>query len=219
VASVLVVDDQVLIRAGLAALIRAAPGLDVLGEAADGQEGVAMAAAMRPDVILMDIRMPGLNGVAATERILAAAFSPLPRVLILTTFDLDEYVYAGLQAGASGFLLKHTRAADLTAAVRAVAFGEAVAAPSVTRRLIEHFVGNPASRPRDTARLDVLTPREREVLTLVARGLTNTEIATALHLSEGTVKAHVGRILSKLDLRDRIQAVITGYQTGLVHPH
>jgi DNA-binding NarL/FixJ family response regulator len=215
---VVLVDDQELVRTGFQMILDETDDIAVVGQAADGITALEIVGQTNPDIVLMDIRMPEMNGIDATRRICASQPTG-PKVLILTTFDLDEYVYAGLQAGASGFLLKHTRAADLTAAVRAVAFGEAVAAPSVTRRLIEHFVGNPASRPRDTARLDVLTPREREVLTLVARGLTNTEIATALHLSEGTVKAHVGRILSKLDLRDRIQAVITGYQTGLVHPH
>jgi DNA-binding NarL/FixJ family response regulator len=164
----------------------------------------------------MDVRMPGMDGIDATGRIRAAGSGPTPRVIILTTFDLDEYVFAGLRAGASGFLLKDTLAADLLAAVRVVAAGESVAAPSVTRRLIAHFVGTRTDRPRHTERLAVLTAREREVLTLIARGLSNAEIAARLHLSEGTVKTHIGRIFAKLDLRDRVQAVILGYEADLV---
>jgi DNA-binding NarL/FixJ family response regulator len=165
-------------------------------------------------VVLMDVRMPGMDGIEATRRLRAAA-NPTPRVVILTTFDLDEYVFDGLRAGASGFLFKDTLAADLLAAVRAVAAGEAVAAPTVTRRLIAHFLGNAPVRPRQAERLGVLTAREREVLTLITRGLSNQEIAATLHVSEGTVKTHIGRILGKLGLRDRVQAVILGYETGL----
>jgi DNA-binding NarL/FixJ family response regulator len=216
VASVLVVDDQVLIRAGLAALIRAAPGLDVLGEAADGQEGVAMAAAMRPDVILMDIRMPGLNGVAATERILAATYSPLPRVLILTTFDLDEYVYAALRAGACGYLLKDTPPERLLAAIHTLAAGEMLFAPSVTRRLIEAYA--PRTGPAGTGLADLasLTAREVEVLRLVGTGQTNADIAAKLVLSEATVKTHLNRVMAKLNLSSRAQAVVLAYESGLI---
>jgi len=187
----------------------------VVGEAADGLTAVDLIGRVHPDVVLMDVRMPGLDGIEATRR-LRAAGRPSPRVIILTTFDLDEYVFAGLRAGASGFLLKDTLAADLLAAVRVVAAGESVAAPTVTRRLIAHFIGTGQVRPDGDTRLAALTAREREVLTLIARGLSNAEIAGALHLSEGTVKTHIGRILGKLNLRDRVQAVILGYEVGLV---
>jgi DNA-binding NarL/FixJ family response regulator len=177
---------------------------------------VAVVARTRPDIALVDVRMPGIDGIEATRRITALATPP--RVIILTTFDLDEYVFAGLDAGASGFLLKDTLAADLVSAVRVVASGEAVVAPSVTRRLIEHFLQRRSSPAPAKDRLDVLTARELEVLTLIAQGRSNAEIAEQLYLSEGTVKTHVGRILSKLRLRDRIQAVILGYECGLVSP-
>ncbi len=218
--SVAIVDDQALIRAGFRLILQQASGFTVAGEAADGAAAVDLAARARPDVILMDIRMPAMDGIEATRRIRAAAgASPAPRILILTTFDLDEYVYAALKAGACGFLLKDTLAADLLAAVRTVHAGDAVTAPAITRRLIEHYTAGPApGAPRHSAdsRLAPLTAREREVLTLIAAGMSNTEIAAALVLSEGTVKTHVGRILAKLGLRDRVHAVITGYQTGLV---
>jgi DNA-binding NarL/FixJ family response regulator len=193
----------------------------VVGEAPDGAGALGVVARTRPDVVLMDVRMPGMDGIEATRRIRSSTVDSVdpPRVIILTTFDLDEYVYAGLQAGASGFLIKDALADDLLAAVRAVATGEAVASPSVTRRLIEHFVGTAPVRARHKERLAALTAREREVLTLVTRGLSNMEISGLLHLSEGTVKTHIGRILAKLELRDRVQAVILGYESGLVSPH
>jgi DNA-binding NarL/FixJ family response regulator len=210
---VVVIDDQTLVRTGFRMILDETEDIAVVGEAADGGQALVVVARTRPDVVLMDVRMPGMDGIEATRR-LRAGPEPVPRVIILTTFDLDEYVYAGLQAGASGFLLKDTLAADLVAAVRVVAAGENVAAPTVTRRLVEHFVGT--ARTRDPSRLSALTARELEVLTLIARGLSNAEIARALFLSEGTVKTHVSRILGKLGLRDRVQAVIVGYETGLV---
>ncbi|MFB6519878.1 response regulator [Streptomyces sp. NPDC056401] len=215
---VLVVDDQILIRAGLAALLQAAPGIEVVGEAEDGEDAVVRAAATRPDVVLMDIRMPGLDGPAATERILAASVDPLPRVLVLTTFDLDEYVYAALRAGASGFLLKDTGPERLIEAVSAVARGDMLFAPSVTRRLIESYVNRSDPVPDTPAALDALTAREREVLRLTARGLSNTEIAEQLFISEATVKTHLNRTMNKLALDSRAQAVVVAYETGLVVP-
>jgi DNA-binding NarL/FixJ family response regulator len=214
---VVLVDDQALVRTGLRMIIDETPDITVVGESADGSDAPYIVRRTEPDVVLMDVRMPGLDGIEATRRLRnGAGPDDPPRVIILTTFDLDEYVFAGLQAGASGFLLKDTLAADLLAAIRVVASGQSVAAPTVTRRLIEHFVGSAGAPQRDAAQLDVLTLREREVLTLIARGLSNHEIAEALVVSEGTVKTHVNRILSKLGLRDRIQAVILGYETGLV---
>ncbi|MFD3875782.1 response regulator [Streptomyces sp. NPDC058623] len=214
----LVVDDQVLIRAGLVALLRAAPGIEVVGEAEDGESAVEAAVRTRPDVILMDIRMPGLDGTAATERILARAVDPLPRVLILTTFDLDAYVYAALRAGAAGFLLKDTGPERLIEAVTAVAEGDMLFAPSVTRRLIEAYVNRADPVPDTPAGLDVLTAREREVLRLAAKGLSNTEIAERLYIGEATVKTHLNRTMTKLDLDSRAQAVVVAYETGLVVP-
>jgi DNA-binding NarL/FixJ family response regulator len=216
---VVLVDDQTLVRTGFRMILDETEDVEVVGEAAEGGAALEVVARTRPDVVLMDVRMPGMDGIEATRRIRSSTSDGAPRVIILTTFDLDEYVFAGLQAGASGFLLKDTLAADLLSAVRAVASGEAVAAPSVTRRLIEHFVGTAPVRPRHQQRLAVLTAREREVLTLIARGLSNMEISERLHLSEGTVKTHIGRILAKLDLRDRVQAVILGYESGLVSVH
>jgi DNA-binding NarL/FixJ family response regulator len=214
---VVLVDDQALVRTGFRMILDETDDIEVVGEAADGGPGVDTVARTRPDVVLVDVRMPGMDGIEATRRIRALA-NP-PKVIILTTFDLDEYVYAGLRAGASGFLLKDTLAADLVSAVRVVTTGEAVAAPSVTRRLIAHFLDSPPARRPRADRLSVLTAREREVLTLIARGRSNAEIADELHLVEGTVKTHVGRILAKLALRDRVQAVILGYECGLVtHP-
>ena len=212
---VVLADDQALVRTGFRMILAETDDIEVVGEAGDGDEAVRVVAAAGPDVVLMDVRMPGTDGIAATRRIRAA--EPAPRVLILTTFDLDEYVYAGLRAGASGFVLKDALARELISAVRVVASGEAVVAPTVTRRLIERFVGDgPEAGRLSLAALDVLTGREREVLMLIARGLANAEIAQRLFLSEGTVKTHVSRILAKLGLRDRLQAVILAYETGLV---
>ncbi|AJT66014.1 hypothetical protein T261_4360 [Streptomyces lydicus] len=218
---VLIADDQELVRTGFR-LILTVRGIDVVGEAADGAEAVAAVRQLRPDVVLMDIRMPAMDGLEAARRILAQA--PDCRVIMLTTFDLDSYVYAALAAGASGFLLKDVTAEHLAAAVRLVNTGDALLAPSITRRLVERFASG-AQRPapdietpaihRDLA---ALTPREREVLTLMGKGLSNTELAQALTLSEATVKTHVARIFAKLALRDRAQAVVLAYETGLVSP-
>ncbi|MFK4107016.1 response regulator [Streptomyces sp. NPDC019531] len=217
---VLVVDDQFLIRAGLVGLLDAASGFEAVGEAGDGRQAVRLAAKTRPDVILMDIRMPDMNGIEATERILAEAVAPAPRVLVLTTFDLDEYVYGALRAGASGFLLKDSGPERLLAAVAAVAGGDALFAPSVTRRLVEAFAHQASSEPgaQPPPDLDVLTTREVEVLELVARGLSNPEIADRLSISEATVKTHLNRTMTKLDLNSRAQAVVVAYETGLVTP-
>jgi DNA-binding NarL/FixJ family response regulator len=210
---VLIADDQALIRAGFA-MILTARGISVVGEAADGAEAVARTRALRPDVVLMDIRMPNLDGLEATRRILER--DPDCRVIMLTTFDLDRYVYAALSLGASGFLLKDVTPDHLAAAVRLVATGDALLAPSITRRLVERFA---AEEPRPIHRdLAALTPREREVLTLVGTGLSNAELAEALTVSEATVKSHVARIFAKLTLRDRAQAVVLAYETGLVTP-
>ncbi|MFF1599752.1 response regulator [Streptomyces mirabilis] len=216
---VLVVDDQFLIRAGLVGLLDAAPGFDVVGEAADGAEAVRLAARTRPDVILMDIRMPGVNGIEATERILAEAPDRAPRILILTTFDLDEYVYGALRAGACGFLLKDSGPERLLAAVAAVDGGDALFAPSITRRLIEAFARQHGPA-RDAAPPDlgVLTSREVEVLKLTGRGLSNLEIAHRLGISEATVKTHLNRTMTKFGLDSRAQAVVIAYETGLVIP-
>jgi DNA-binding NarL/FixJ family response regulator len=211
---VALVDDQALVRTGFRMILDETGDIEVVGEAGDGAAAVGMVTRTKPDVVLVDVRMPGVDGIEATRRI--RALPEPPRVIILTTFDLDEYVFTGLHAGASGFLLKDTLAADLVSAVRVVASGEAVAAPSVTRRLIAHFLTG--VRPGEDERLAVLTAREREVLTLIAHGRSNAEIAAELHLSEGTVKTHVGRVFAKLQLRDRIQAVILGYECGLVAP-
>ncbi|MBO4260656.1 response regulator [Streptomyces griseorubiginosus] len=214
---VLVVDDQFLVRGGLVALLRAAPGMEVVGEAADGAEAVRLAAKTHPDVVLMDIRMPGMTGIEATERILAAATDPPPRVLVLTTFDLDEYVYGALRAGASGFLLKDAGPERLLAAVTAVHGGDALFAPVVTRRLVEAFT-RAADLPEPPPGLAALTGRELEVLKLVARGLTNAEAADRLFISEATVKTHLNRTMSKLGLASRAQVVVIAYETGLVTP-
>ena len=217
--TVLVVDDQVLIRAGLVALLRAAPGIEVVGEAADGETAVALAARTRPNVIIMDIRMPGAGGIAATRAILAAADqADRPRVLVLTTFDLDEYVYEALRAGASGFLLKDSPPERLLNAVATIAGGDLLFAPSVVRGLVEAYAARAASKPGAVAGTDVLTGREVEVLRLVARGLANTEIAERLVIAEATVKTHVNRTMTKLGLTSRAQAVVVAYESGLVVP-
>ncbi|MEU6789284.1 response regulator transcription factor [Nonomuraea angiospora] len=213
--TVLVADDQAMIRAGFAALISAQPDLQVVGEAADGLEAVTAARDLRPDVVLMDVRMPHLDGLEATRRIAGAGG---PKVLILTTFDIDDYVYAALRGGASGFLLKDAPPADLITAVRVIAAGEALLAPSVTRRLIEEFATRRPIDEREALRLNALTPRELDVLRLVAAGLANAEIAGELTIAEETVKSHVGRIFTKLGLRDRAQAVMLAYESGLVVP-
>ena len=217
---VVVVDDQALVRAGFRMILEAEPDLDVVGEAADGLEAVELVRRASPHVVLMDVRMPNLDGVAATERILGeGGVEPAPRVIILTTFDLDEYVFAALRAGASGFLLKDTPAETLVDAVRTVASGDALLAPSVTRRVIEQFADRPAGHAAATpADLSTLTSREHEVLVLMARGLSNAEIAAEIILGETTVKTHVGRVLMKLGLRDRVQAVVLAYESGLVQP-
>jgi len=214
---VLLADDQALVRSGFRKLLEAEPGIEVVAEAADGLEAVERARLHRPDVVLMDIRMPRLDGLQATGRIVAAA-SPSPRILMLTTYDLDEYIFEALKAGASGFLLKDSPAEELVAAIHVVAAGEALLAPSVTRRLIEAFVSVPRVSPEAKRQLDGLTPRESEVLHLVARGLSNAEIAEELHLGEATVKSHVGNLLMKLEVRDRVQAVVLAYESGLVRP-
>ena len=213
---VLVVDDQALVRAGFVKLLEPEPDLRVVGEAGDGSEAVEAAARARPDVILMDIRMPRLDGIEATRRIRAQPLAP--RVLVLTTYDLDEYVFEALKAGASGFLLKDAPADQLLAGIRVVAAGDALLAPQVTKRLIEEFASRPTPPPDGPVELAELTAREREILTLIARGLTNSEIAGGLVLGESTVKTHVGNILSKLGLRDRVQAVVLAYETELVRP-
>jgi DNA-binding NarL/FixJ family response regulator len=213
---VVVADDQTLVRGGFR-LILGAAGIPVVAEAADGREAVAAALKHRPDVVLMDIRMPEMDGLEATRRILSAARGgDGPRIIMLTTFDLDQYVYAALAAGASGFLLKDVSPEHLVAAVRLVRCGDALLAPSITRRLVERFAPRPAVSVSGDAGLSALTPRELEVLGLVARGLSNAELAAALTLSEATVKTHVARILAKLQLRDRVQAVVLAYETGLV---
>lgn len=222
---VLVADDQVLIRAGVAALLRAAPDIEVVGEASDGEEAVRLAAEHRPDVILMDIRMPGVSGIAATERILRAAAESggqAPHVVVLTTFDLDEYVYAALRAGASGFLLKDTPPQRLLSAIATVAGGDMLFAPSVTRRLVEAYaqrLDEPVPEAADGPEsLQALTAREREVLRHTAKGLSNPEIAARLVISEATVKTHLNRTMAKLGLCSRAQAVVLAYETGLVTP-
>ncbi|WP_414943175.1 response regulator [Amycolatopsis sp. cmx-11-32] len=209
---VVIADDQALVRTGLRMILDNAEDIDVVGEAGDGAEAVELVADLDPDVVLMDIRMPGMDGVEATA---AIAADHRARVLVLTTFDLDEYVYAALRAGASGFLLKDALAPDLLSGVRVVASGEATLAPTVTRRLLDRVVtGLPVPSPDD--RLALLTGREHEVLQQLARGLSNAEIAGVLFLSPGTVKTHVGRILSKLGLRDRVQAVVFAYESGMI---
>ncbi|MCU0314053.1 MAG: response regulator transcription factor [Solirubrobacteraceae bacterium] len=213
---VAIADDEALVRGGFRAILDAEPDLDVVAEAADGRQALGAAARFRPDVIVMDIRMPELDGLAATRQLRTT--HPAVRVLIVTTFDLDEYVYDALLAGAAGFLLKDARPTELITAVRAVASGDALIAPRVTRRLIEAFV---AARPRtvpEDARITGLSEREREILLLLARGLSNREIAEHVHLSEATIKTHVASVLAKLQVRDRVRAVIVAYESGLVVP-
>ena len=216
--SVVLADDQALMRMGFRMVLEAEEDITVVGEASDGTSALAQARALHPDVILMDVRMPGMNGIEATERI--AQECPGTRVLILTTFDLDEYAFAGLRAGASGFLLKDTRPTELAEAIRTVASGEAVVSPRITQRMLEMFAsslpnsGKPA-QPSDP-RIDSLTPREKEILVLMSQGMSNAEIAAHLVVSATTVKTHVGNVLAKLDVRDRVQAVVVAYETGLM---
>jgi DNA-binding NarL/FixJ family response regulator len=211
---VLIAEDQALVRAGLKGIVGTAPDLQVVGEAATGSAAVELVASTLPDVILMDIRMPGMDGLEATRLITASSAA---RVLVLTTFDLDEYVYAALRGGASGFLLKDTPPAELLAAIRVIAAGEALLGPSITRRLIDEFAARPQARaPRPAVRLPAITEREREVLLLVAEGMSNVEIAKRLHIEPGTAKTHVAHLLTKLDARDRVQLVILAFRAGLV---
>jgi DNA-binding NarL/FixJ family response regulator len=218
--TVLLADDQPLLRMGFRMVLESQPDITVVGEAADGSDAVSLAESLGPDVVLMDVRMPEMDGIEATRRIIASGLRS--RVLILTTFDLDEYAHAALRAGASGFLLKDALPNDLLSGIRAVASGDAVVAPSVTRRLLDNYAhrltGEEAEQLDPDAHLEALTPREREVLLEVARGLSNAEIAAALHLTEATVKTHVGRILAKLAMRDRVQLVVFAYDIGLVRP-
>ena len=216
--SVVLADDQALMRMGFRMVLDAEDGIQVIGEASDGATAIVQAKALHPDVILMDVRMPGMNGIEATEII--ARECPGTRILILTTFDLDEYAFSGLRAGASGFLLKDTRPAELAEAIRTVASGEAVVSPRITQRMLEMFASalpNTGGAPaEEDPRLASLTPREREILVLMARGMSNAEIATHLVVSATTVKTHVGNVLAKLDVRDRVQAVVVAYETGLM---
>ncbi|MCM6776553.1 response regulator transcription factor [Nocardia sp. CDC159] len=215
--TVLIADDQAMVRQGFGALLAAQSDISVVGDAANGKIAVAEAKRLRPDVVLMDVRMPEMNGLDAARAILAAGFDPPVRVLMLTTFDIDDYVYEALSLGASGFLLKDAPADELVRAVRVVAEGQALLAPTVTRRLIADVMRR-RTRPRATPALDALTPREREVLELIAKGMSNTEIAEALFVAEQTVKTHVSKVFSKLNLRDRAQAVVLAYESGLVTP-
>lgn len=213
---VIIVDDQSMVREGLVTLLSSAADIEVIGEAGDGAEGVALSQSLAPDVVVMDVRMPGMDGLAAAAQIIGSDPDNRPKVLMLTTFDLDEYVYEALALGASGFLLKDASAAELMTAVRTVAQGDALLAPSVTRRLIDDFSRRRRHERHRPESVSLLTPRETEVLRLIARGLSNGEIAGELVLSEQTVKTHVGRILTKLELRDRTQAVVFAYQNGIV---
>jgi DNA-binding NarL/FixJ family response regulator len=214
---IVIADDQALVRAGLGLILESQADLAVVGQAANGEEAVAICQRAQPDIVLLDIRMPVMDGLEAARRILNSG-SPPPRVLMLTTFDLDDYVYAALQSGASGFLLKDVSPEQLIAGVRSVAAGDSLLAPAITRRLIERFARPAASLPGAADKLAALTQREREVLQLMARGMSNAEIATELVLSEATVKTHVTRVLGKLALRDRVQAVVFAYESGLVAP-
>ncbi len=214
----LLADDQALIRTGFRMILESEGGIEVVGEAEDGRAAVELARALRPDVVLMDIRMPHMDGVEATRLLAGPDIADATRVLILTTFDVDEYVYAAVRAGASGFLLKDAPPEELIRGIRVVAAGDALLAPSVTRRLMEEFASHPEPAPAEDAGLDLLTSRELEVIHLVARGLSNSEIAASLVVGETTVKTHVGHILMKLGLRDRVQAVVLAYEQGLVRP-
>ncbi|MER6508576.1 response regulator transcription factor [Nonomuraea sp. NPDC001636] len=213
---VLIADDQGMVRTGFTVFLSGQPDIEVVGEAADGREAVTRAVALTPDVVLMDVRMPVMNGLEATREVLAAC--PASKVLILTTFDLDDYVYEALRAGASGFLLKDASAAQLAEAVRVVAAGDALIAPAITKRLIHEFARLGGPRPPSGRRPEELTERETEVLILVAQAMSNQEIAQKLFVAEQTVKTHVGRVLTKLGLRDRAQAIVFAYETGLVRP-
>jgi DNA-binding NarL/FixJ family response regulator len=213
---VLIADDQGLVRAGFRMILEAQPDVDVVAEASDGEAAIRLTRRFRPDVVLMDVRMPGLDGLQATQRLLQGADASAPRVIILTTFDLDEYVYAALRSGASGFLLKDVSPEHLVGAVRTVSTGDALLAPSITRRLVERFARPPAAVAVAPDALASLTVREGEVFRLVARGMSNAEIAESLVVSEATVKTHVAGILAKLDLRNRAQAVVFAYESGLV---
>ncbi len=217
-ARIYLVDDQALVRAGFRMLIEAQPDMEVVGEAGDGRAALEALAVTRADLVLMDVRMPHLDGVEATRRLIADARAdrPVPKVIMLTTFDLDEYVFAAIRAGASGFLLKDARPDELLGAIRAVLAGDAVVAPSATRRLLEHVAGGLPAGAGEDPRLAELTPREREVLLEIARGRSNAEIAGDLFMAEATVKTHVGRLLAKLDQRDRVQLAVLAYETGLV---
>jgi len=215
---ILLVDDQALVRAGFRMILDAETEMEVVGEASDGREAIDQVRALRPEIVLMDIRMPELDGLEATRRILASG-DEAPKILMLTTFDLDEYVYEALRAGASGFLLKDTPPEQLVAAIGVISQGEALLSPTITRRVISEFVKGTGPKPQaQFPRLQDLTAREREVLTLIARGLSNAEIAKTLFVSETTVKTHVARILMKLGLRDRVQAVVLAYESGIVQP-
>jgi DNA-binding NarL/FixJ family response regulator len=213
---ILVADDQPLVRSGFRMVLDERPDLELVGEAADGEEAIRLASELDPDVILMDVRMPNLDGVEATRRLIAGGSRA--RVLVLTTFDLDEYVYAAVQAGASGFLLKDVQPAELVDAIRVVAAGNSLFGPAATRRLVEQFARAPAAPTASSNKLDELTDREREILRLLADGNSNAEVAERLYLSEATVKTHVSAILRKLGVRDRVQAVIAAYEAGLVRP-
>lgn len=213
---VLIADDEDLMRAGLAELLTADPAIEIVGQASNGREAVEQARRLAPDVVLMDVRMPDLDGIAATRELSEAA--PAVKVLILTTFEQDDYVFGALRAGASGFMLKRTRPEELIAAVHTIAAGDSLLSPSITRRVIDRMAQQPTPDFSGQARLDELTPREREVLQLIARGLSNREIASALFVEDSTVRSHVKRILMKLDLRDRVQAVIFAYESGLNRP-
>jgi DNA-binding NarL/FixJ family response regulator len=212
----LIVDDQELVRTGFRLFLETQDDLEVVGEAGDGEEAIELAHDLRPDVILMDIRMPRMDGVEATARLTASRLKPPPRVLVLTTFDLDEYVFGALRAGAAGFLLKDAPRERLVEAIRVVHAGEALLSPSITRRLVEDFAARTDPLEPSAALLEELTPREREVLVLVARGLSNGEIAKRLVVTEATVKSHVGSLLMKLGLRDRVQAVVFAYEHGII---